>query len=62
MNTGIEYRVYTIADDGKLASAKNIWCSGDKDAIRQAQQMVDGHAVELRCGIQFLGRFEPENR
>jgi len=62
MNDGIEYRVYTLERDGHVASVKMIRCAGDRDAILHAREMRDGHAVELWCGIKFLGRFEPQNR
>ncbi len=37
-----EYRIYTVGSDGHFIDGKNIECADDQEAIRIAQQAVDG--------------------
>ena len=62
MTTSIEYHAYMIGDDGHINMRLDLRCESDAVAREHAQQLVDGHAVELWRGDQLLDRFEPINR
>jgi hypothetical protein len=51
-----EYRAYMIGDDGHLLSSRVFVTGNDADAIVWAEQMVDGHDVELWSGERFVRR------
>jgi len=51
-----EYRAYTLGPDGHLISFEPLVCRGDDEAIAKAQQLVDGHDVELWNGPRFVIR------
>jgi hypothetical protein len=42
-----EYRAYIIGEDGHFIRAVDLRCPDDETAINKAQQLVDGHDVEL---------------
>ena len=42
-----EYRIYTIGSDGHFYSSIPLDCADDAEATKQAEQLVDGHYVEL---------------
>ena len=42
-----EYRIYIIGSDGHFHSAVPLKCDDDAEAMKQAEQLVDGHDVEL---------------
>jgi hypothetical protein len=42
-----EYRAYIIGEDGHFIRAVDLSCPDDGTAINKAQQLVDGHDVEL---------------
>ena len=51
-----EYRAYIIGDDGHIRSSRVFVTEDDVDAIVFAEQMVDGHDVELWSGARFVRR------
>ena len=61
-----EYRIYTIADDGRVWSAEDIEYRNDQDAIQKARRIIHGHDVELWERGRFIarlpGRREPSQR
>jgi hypothetical protein len=42
-----EYRVYIVGSDGHFFNSVEIECADDAEATEKAQQLVDGHDVEL---------------
>jgi hypothetical protein len=42
-----EYRVYVIGSDGHFFNSVPLECADDAEAIQRAEQLVDGHDVEL---------------
>jgi hypothetical protein len=42
-----EYRVYVIGRDGHFQSSVPLECANDDVAKKEAEQLVDGHDVEL---------------
>ena len=42
-----EYRAYIIGPDGRITSRVDLLCEDDEAAQKQANQLVDGHDVEL---------------
>jgi hypothetical protein len=55
-----EYRAYIVGTDGHFASFRAFVCNDDGDAIIWAEQLVDGHDVELWSGERFVKRLTPE--
>lgn len=53
-----EYRAYIISPDGHFQSAVPIVCPDDEAAKEQAEQLVDGHDVELWQYTRKVARFE----
>ena len=42
-----EYRIYTLGFDGRVVNAEDIECADDREAIKRAQQTVNGRDAEL---------------
>ena len=42
-----EYRAYIIGPDARITSRVDLLCEEDEAAQKQANQLVDGHDVEL---------------
>jgi hypothetical protein len=53
-----EYRAYLIGSDGHITDFKNLVCSDDASAIKQAEALVDGHDVELWQLDRHVAKFE----
>jgi hypothetical protein len=53
-----DYRAYTVGLDGHFIASQAFCCDDDSEAIEQARQFVDGHAVELWSGERFIARLE----
>ena len=56
------YRVYVIGSDGHIRNRIECFCESDDDAKQRAQQLVDGHAVELWDEARKVARFEPAEK
>jgi hypothetical protein len=48
------YRIYFVGSDGLFSGAQLLECADDQEAIQTAQQLVDGHDVELGRESAFL--------
>jgi hypothetical protein len=55
------YYAYFIADDGRISKRVAIVSDDDEEAKRFAEQMVDGHAIELWQEARMIATFEPEH-
>ena len=55
------YYAYFTADDGHITSRVTILAANDEEAKEQAQQLVDGHAVELWQEARKIAIFDPEH-
>ena len=51
-----EYRAYVMGHDGHIKSSRAFVCENDADAIVWAEQMVDGHDIELWSGDRIVKR------
>lgn len=56
-----DYRAYIVGPDGQFKNVHAFEARDRGDATKVALQLVDGHAVELWEGDQWIGRFEPDN-
>jgi hypothetical protein len=56
------YYAYIIGDDGHIVNRVDVLCDDDDEAKRCAQQLVDGHAVELWQEARMIASFEPEKQ
>jgi hypothetical protein len=54
----IEYRAYSLGEDGHFISHRAFVCATDGDAIVWAKQLQDGHPIELWSGKRFVIRIE----
>jgi hypothetical protein len=52
------YRAYTVGDDKHFIDAAPLICDDDDAAIKQAEQLVNGRAIELWSGARFVIRLE----
>jgi hypothetical protein len=42
-----DYRVYVVGSDGHFQQAIPLDCADDAEAVAKAEQLVDGHDIEL---------------
>jgi hypothetical protein len=52
------YRAYLIDRDGHHIKAVDFECADDEGARKRAEQMVDGHNVELWEHARRIARFD----
>jgi hypothetical protein len=53
-----DYRVYFVGPDGHFFNFKSLIYGRDDEALAEAKQLVDGHAVELWSGERFITKLE----
>jgi hypothetical protein len=53
-----EYRVYIVDSDDHFHSSVSLECADDTEAMKQAEQLVDGHDVELWQRDRKITRFD----
>ena len=53
-----DYRVYFVGPDGHFLNFKPLICGSDDEALVEAKQLVDGHAVELWSGPRLKHKQE----
>jgi hypothetical protein len=51
-----KYRAYEMEEDGHIRSSRAFVCDDDGDATVWANQLVDGHEIELWSGERFVTR------
>jgi hypothetical protein len=56
------YRAYLIDRDGHHIKAVDLNCTDDDDARKRAEQMVDGHNVELWEHARKIARFDANEK
>jgi hypothetical protein len=49
-----DYRAYLVGRDGHFSGFEELVCGDDADAIEKAEQLVDGHDVELWSGARLV--------
>ena len=52
------YRAYKVGLDGHFVGFEPLVCADDTDATEMAQQMVDGHDIEVWSGPRLVVRLE----
>ena len=50
------YRAYVLNKDGSIQLAIDLYCADDDTACERAQQLADGHDIELWCGTRKITR------
>jgi hypothetical protein len=53
-----EYRVYIVGSDGHFYNSVPLECADDTEAMKHAEQLVDGHDVELWQRDRKIARFD----
>jgi hypothetical protein len=53
-----DYRAYLLGPDGHVVSATVLQCADDAEAKKQAEQLVDGHDIELWHLARKVATFE----
>jgi hypothetical protein len=53
-----EYRVYIVGSDGHFFDAVPLECADDAEAMERAEQLVDGHDIELWQRDRKVATFE----
>jgi hypothetical protein len=56
------YYIYTVGDDGRIQSRVNAICDDDAQAKRRAEQLLDGHVVELWQEARKVAEFRPHKQ
>ena len=56
-----EYCAYFTGDDGHITNRVTILAANDEEAKERAEQLVDGHAVELWQDGRKIATFDPEH-
>ena len=56
------YYIYTLDDDGHVQRRVNAICEDDEQAKRYAEQLVDGHVLELWLEARKIVEFKPQPR
>ncbi|TXN00296.1 hypothetical protein FV222_11945 [Methylobacterium sp. WL103] len=51
------YRALILLPDGRVLDTNSLMATNDDEAIRLAEAMVDGHAVELWDGLRYIEYF-----
>ena len=51
------YRVYVMGKGRRFTSHRTFVCANDENAMVWAQQLVDGHSIELWSGTRFVTHF-----
>jgi hypothetical protein len=54
------YRAYVLNKDNSINLAIDLYCSDDEAARERAQQLVDGHDIELWQGARKVARLSHE--
>ncbi|SHN80822.1 hypothetical protein SAMN05444170_4517 [Bradyrhizobium erythrophlei] len=52
-----DYRAYIVGPDGHFHSSVRLNCADDLEAEKQAEQLVNGHDVELWQRDRKIARF-----
>lgn len=52
-----QYRIYTFREDGHFSTVRRIECTDQKQAVQEAQQLVEGEDSELWQGEHLIARF-----
>ena len=52
-----QYRIYTFREDGHFSTVQRMECTDEKQAVRKAQQLVEGEDGELWQGEHLIARF-----
>jgi hypothetical protein len=53
-----EYRAYFVGNDGHFVRFVGLSCSGDAEAIEQAQRLIGSQDIELWSGDRFIVRLQ----
>jgi hypothetical protein len=54
------YHAYIIGDDGHVQNRIEVLCDNDDEAKRRAEQLADGHAIELWQEGRRIATFQPK--
>jgi hypothetical protein len=57
-----EYRVYTIGSDGHFFNVAPLECADDAEAIERAEQLLDGHDIELWQRDRQIARIDHKRK
>jgi hypothetical protein len=52
----VEYRVYTLGDDGHIVKSTPLICDDDSQALELARVMSEGHMLEIWNGEHLVAR------
>jgi hypothetical protein len=56
----VEYRVYTVDDDGHIVKSTPLICDDDAQAMQQAREICKGDTLEIWSGERFVARLSAE--
>jgi hypothetical protein len=57
-----EYQVLTVGPDGDFIGSKLLVCDDDAQAIEKANQLLDGHDLQIWSGPRYVRRLKSEDK
>jgi hypothetical protein len=54
------YRVYAVGDDGHIVKSTPLICDDHSQAVAEAIEISEGHAIEIWSGDRFVARLGNE--
>jgi hypothetical protein len=57
-----EYRIFTVGTDGHFISSKPLLCDDDEEAVQKAEQLLDGHDLQIWSGPRYVRRLESKDK
>ena len=57
-----KYRAYIIEDEKAFKNFSEFGAADDGEALRKAERLVNGNAVELWAGSRLIGKIKPVKR
>jgi hypothetical protein len=54
------YHLYTLDQHGHIKWRKDLTLPDDQQAIEEAQQFIEGQAIELWSGTNLIARIDPK--
>jgi hypothetical protein len=57
-----EYRIFTVGTDGHFIGSKPLLCDDDEEAVQKAEQLLDGHDLQIWSGPRYVRRLESKDK
>ena len=58
----VEYRAYTVGEDGHFIGCEPLICANDAEATEKAKRLVRGYDIEVWSGERLVIRISPARK